>query len=514
MGWCQYLEVCPVSVSVTKARRKPCAACFCDENVQKFARDERGAVTIFATFMIFMMLMICGIAVDLMQNEVMRTRVQNTLDRAILAAADLDQPLRADDVVDDYFAKAGMSDFLEDVSITPGADLPTTNYRIVTAEARTRTPTSYMSMTGVDWLPVYTSGTAEEVIEKTEISLVLDISGSMRFEGRIGNMRLAANDFITAVLDGVAVNTTSVNLVPYAGQTNPGRLVFDRAGGVPFGETTINADGDPEPYGFTYTFTPEPAEGEEPAEDPEEVEIYVPYNTVSSCLEIGSDDFDNIDLPSGGYAQTPYFMNWSIDWPTMDWGWCPQNDTTIQYAQNNIDTLKEYINRIRLHDGTGTHYGMKYGVALLNPSSNDTFRALNAEGLIPDAFTDRPGAFEDEDTRKFIVLMTDGQITEQVRPKNPTYYKNPDDELAGRGGDREQISSKGTNVSSFYKMCDEAKENGILIYTIAFEAPSAAVDQMRNCASAPAFFYDVEGVEIRTAFKSIARQINQLRLTQ
>ena len=50
-----------------------------------FGRKEDGAITIFACFMVFMMLMVCGIAVDLMQNEMMRTRVQNTLDRAILA---------------------------------------------------------------------------------------------------------------------------------------------------------------------------------------------------------------------------------------------------------------------------------------------------------------------------------------------------------------------------------------------------------------------------------------------
>ena len=37
---------------------------------------------------------------------------------------------------------------------------------------------------------------------------------------------------------------------------------------------------------------------------------------------------------------------------------------------------------------------------------------------------------------------------------------------------------------------------------------------MRNCATSPAFFYKVEGIEISSAFKSIARQINELRLTQ
>lgn len=63
-------------------------------------------------------------------------------------------------------------------------------------------------------------------------------------------------------------------------------------------------------------------------------------------------------------------------------------------------------------------------------------------------------------------------------------------------------------------MWNLAKEQKIQIYPIAFEAPGNAVTEMRNCATAPVFFYDVEGVEISSAFQSIARQINQLRLTQ
>jgi len=37
---------------------------------------------------------------------------------------------------------------------------------------------------------------------------------------------------------------------------------------------------------------------------------------------------------------------------------------------------------------------------------------------------------------------------------------------------------------------------------------------MENWASSPSHFCRVEGVEITEAFKSIARTINQLRLTQ
>ena len=78
----------------------------------KFALDDSGTMTIFATYIILMMILVCGIGVDLMRNELERTEVQATMDRAILAAADLDQTLDPEDVVSDYFAKAGLSDFL------------------------------------------------------------------------------------------------------------------------------------------------------------------------------------------------------------------------------------------------------------------------------------------------------------------------------------------------------------------------------------------------------------------
>lgn len=477
--------------------------------LKSFKSGEDGAMTILACFFVLIMIMVCGIAVDLMHNELERTRVQNTLDRAILAASDLDQPLPPDEVIDDYFLKAGMSDFLDAVEITPGADLPTTNFRIVQATARTTTASPYMSMTGVNQLPVFAFGTAEETIENTEISLVLDISGSMRFNQKISRMRAAAKDFIAAVIQGDLNDTTSLNIIPYAGQVNPGRVIFDRAGATPFASFIRDEDDNLIPYGTIL----EDEDGN-PLTDGDGNPLFLPYNRMSSCLELQPSDFDNDDLPSGGYQQTPHFMNWNIDWPTMDWGWCPMDQSAIRYAQNNVGQLQTFIDNIRLHDGTGTHFGMKYAVSLLNPTSNAAFRALNDDGLIPNEFRDRPAAFDDSETRKVIVLMTDGQITDQFRPNDYVDIDNPDVELARRSGDRTKTFNRSTNLASFYKMCDAAKAQKIQVYTIAFEAPSSAQTEMRNCATTPAYFYNVEGVEISSAFKSIARQINQLRLTQ
>jgi Flp pilus assembly protein TadG len=85
-----------------------------------FARDEDGAMTIFAIMMFLMMLMVAGMGVDLMHNEMKRTKMQNTIDRAVLAAADLDQTLDPVEVVNDYFDKAGVDGYLSEVPVDQG----------------------------------------------------------------------------------------------------------------------------------------------------------------------------------------------------------------------------------------------------------------------------------------------------------------------------------------------------------------------------------------------------------
>ena len=64
--------------------------------ITRFSRDEDGVITIFAVYMLLLIVAIGGFGVNLMHNEMVRTKVQSTLDRAILAAADLEQTLPAD----------------------------------------------------------------------------------------------------------------------------------------------------------------------------------------------------------------------------------------------------------------------------------------------------------------------------------------------------------------------------------------------------------------------------------
>jgi Flp pilus assembly protein TadG len=76
---------------------------------RRFRNDEDGAMIVFGLIFFVLMLMIGGLAVDFMRFEYTRTRLQNTLDRATLAAASLDQQLDPTLVVKDYLLKANMA---------------------------------------------------------------------------------------------------------------------------------------------------------------------------------------------------------------------------------------------------------------------------------------------------------------------------------------------------------------------------------------------------------------------
>jgi Flp pilus assembly protein TadG len=365
----------------------------------RFRREEDGSIILFSLFLFVMMILIGGMAVDLMRFETRRVHMQNTLDSAMLAAADLTQTLDPEDVVNDYFAKAGYDS--EDVNVTAteerlgGSELVG---RRIEADTRVNVPTIFMHMLDVPLLSSPVASAATENIQNVEISLVLDISGSMRWgatdgttvnANRITDLRSAVIGFAREVLQvectGTGASevctqpessaTTTINIIPYAGHVNPGRDMFEILGGAR-------------------------------------------WHNWSSCKEITNTDFGNADLPRGSGQQLPHFMVWAVDTTWMNWGWCPQDSAGILYAENDYEVIEDYINTIKLHDGTATHIGMKYGVALLNPSSRDEFATLADRGIIADEYRTRPANFDD-DVVKYIVLMTDGRTTDQHRPRVP-----------------------------------------------------------------------------------------------
>ena len=74
--------------------------------------------------------------------------------------------------------------------------------------------------------------------------------------------------------------------------------------------------------------------------------------------------------------------------------------------------------------------------------------------------------------------------------------------------------SVSTMDSQLQQTCAFAKASGVIVYGIAFEAPTTGQTQIRNCASSTAHYFNASGLQIQTAFQEIAANISQLRLTQ
>ncbi|ASP20881.1 putative Flp pilus-assembly TadE/G-like protein [Antarctobacter heliothermus] len=617
--------------------------------IGRFCDNDGGNITIYSVYIVLLTLTIMGASVDLMRQEASRARLQTTLDRAVLAAADLDQFQTPSDVVSDYVAKAGLDSYVTGVDVTLGL-----NERTVSADAASSLSTIFLRMSGRDMLPANALATAEERIANVEISLVLDVSGSMRYDERMDNLKPAAKAFVEKVMSGGTESVTTLNLIPFAGQVNPGDIMFDYFLGkrpkikgnngwgngdqdAPGGSLCNNnaenydegladpscADGADGPvaggffsawpqaisnvvvyfdtdgddiYDVAHKIEDFPEDAPRDADDffkgavaylmaqdsdltdpaqflgisikggkeknryfqvkgnlngatsdlgPTKNKGKIPGNTYSysqidyllweaayagpeaeetgpavnvnmpgSCVEIDGFEFANSSLPlSDEYV--PIFHHWAIDPSVMDWGWCPGEQMAIQYYSDNAASLTQFIDDIRMHDGTGAQFGMKYALALLDPTTRDAVSHLIDAGLIESRFEGRPIDWHDPETEKYIVMMTDGQVTDQFRPNDPDAPINGEVELLDQGASSYNVrTARAANLDHLYQQCELARTRGVTVFTIAFETTVQAAEEMRLCASSDSHFFHVHGGEIVDAFDSIARQINNLRLIQ
>ncbi|MCZ8151492.1 MAG: pilus assembly protein TadG-related protein [Rhodobacteraceae bacterium] len=62
-------------------------------------------------------------------------------------------------------------------------------------------------------------------------------------------------------------------------------------------------------------------------------------------------------------------------------------------------------------------------------------------------------------------------------------------------------------------ICNQTKQQGVLVYSVAFSAPTRGVTALRSCASSDGhFFHSTNNTALNAAFQAIATNITQLRL--
>ena len=468
------------------------------DTTQKFRTEEDGNLSVAALFIIPLMLLVGGMAVDLMRFESERALIQDTADRAALAAANLEftNPGEGVEKVRDFFEKANLDQYLNgDAIVTESI-----NNRTVEVNVTRPMNTFFLKLAGIDALDASAKSIATQGVGNVEISLVLDISGSMGnptydAEGnatgktKIEALQEAATTFIETALQDANADRVSISLVPYSQHVNAGPALFDNM--------NINQ-----------------------------------VHNYSHCVEFEEADYSVATISATKtYQQGQHIDPWSRG-STLNSPTCPSETfERITAVSQDRDALLAQVAQMRPTTQTSIFLGMKWGLALLDPST----RPLVADQLDA-AFQGRPGSWNNEDaeyaTTKVIVVMTDGQNT-------PGYYVQ--DEFYDDANDVAQWAENpvqywyNNNVHSGYhslwdfietrnsssegdallaKSCDAARAKNVQVFAVAFEAPDAGERAMSNCATTTNHYFNTNGDDLNAVFQAIAEQVTDLRLTQ
>ncbi|MGA0531924.1 pilus assembly protein TadG-related protein [Hansschlegelia sp. KR7-227] len=437
---------------------------------RRFLNDASGNVAMILALLCVPLMLCAGGGVDLVLQERDRVRLQDALDAGLVAAAALAQPLGAEQTIRNYLNAGRLGDYALSIS-----EKRTAISRTVTATATQRRPTSFLKLARIDELPIVASGSAEESYKNVELSLVLDLSGSMRLNSRITAMRPAAKSFIATLLAGTAKDYTTISLVPYAGQVNVGFAAFDSFAG----STTYRKHDKSSCFGIVEkTYTPA-----------------IPDFTKAEHVPVFSTFL---------VGKNEGFDPWN----------CPTEETSITYFSNDAKLLQDKIDAYHMFDGTATQIAMRWGLHLLDPAVKPLMNSAAAQGvkLIPAGFSDRPAPFHDGKTLKVIVLMTDGEVVAQQRPTSGL----PVNPQPTKSGTTKQVLSQSDALNAMVGACADAKLKGVVVYTIGFDTngESAAFRQkLKACASSPEKFYEAKTSDINAIFQDVARSIYPLRLT-
>ena len=543
--------------------------------VRHMIRRDEGSLAIFAMMLSLLMLMMGGIAVDLMRYESRRTTLQNTLDRSTLAAASMAQDLDSKEVVNDYFTKAGLHQYLTSVTVTQGI-----NYKEVAADAVADTQPMFLQMLGINEFDADGHSMAEQRINNVEIMLVLDVSGSMASNSKLVNLKTAAKTFVSTVLSGDDEHRISIGIVPFNGQVNLGTTLLSKYNAtLPNGATNVNCVDLPT----------------------------AAYGGVSLSNTLDLPMTADADTYSGTNATTSYLSytdsNYAVPNPANKW--CPPlAGNIVRLPSQTISTLQTQIDGLSAVGATSINAGMRWGLTLLDPDSRNMYTQLIASSDMVAGMAGRPFDFSDNDAMKVVVLMTDGEHFAEDRVTNdykagasnifkssndgnysirftsgrpacaganqyfvphltasnaacPFYQAAPWTNATSTGTAVEQTWPQvwsvmrlkyvawhlyarglGTDSSSrslaynnavaamrvqtattvmdtqLQDVCSMAKDGGVIVYGIAFEAPTNGQAQIADCSTGPAYYFNAQGLQITTAFSAIASNISQLRLTQ
>lgn len=494
---------------------------------RNFSADRAGAVVLLFGLTLIPILGFVGGAIDYANAYRNRAKLQNALDSAALTAG------RALDMgQSESEAQSAAADVMT-ANLGTGFPPYSSNFAIdttaktVLATANMNVDTYILGVMGFDYFPVAATSTVKLPNGKVEVVLVLDNSGSMG-GSKLNSLRDAANSLTDILYASTSLpDYVKIGIVPFAASVNVGTGYS----GATWMDTTGLSSTHFENFDTNIT----------------RWTLYDQMNNTSwaGCVEVRPSPHDVDDTQAGTGGGDSYFVpTFAPDEP--DGGWPYYNDylddddgscsggggeTEVQAQEKTCkyddespsgsygpgfmctsrsitpltatqSTVTSAINNMIASGATNIMEGVMWGWRILSPAAPFT------EGR----------AYDDDENKKVMILMTDGANTHYGSwTQNMSLY-------SAFGYSKNGRLRSPTNSSSLLRdamndktseACTNTKDQDIIIYTIAFDINDPdTLALLESCASSPSRAFDIDdGDALVAVFEAIAGEINKLRIT-
>lgn len=480
-----------------------------------FTADEKGTIAPMFGLMATVFFLMVGLAVDFARWHQAKQATKAATDAAVLAAgralqvngADVDGALAA---AQKYYQMniqrriAVENDTITFVLAESGA--------VITVQGNAYVKTTLMALGGIDRLPLLDESGADFSVariaigknsgQNIEISLMLDVTGSMEGQ-KLTDMQDAAKDLINIVVwNDQSLYTSKVALVPFSQAVNLGSTYFTDITGENTDSELASVDGTNGYFvrlaqqaltaasGAMTAINPiQPAfagrrrgRDRDRDRDDDDDGDGDPGVTYGPCAvdRTGPDAHTDAAPGAGNYIQAYDIARNNND--TTRGQPCRPEGVTIMPLSSDKTALKAKIDTFVADGWTAGAVGTAFAWYMLSPNWSDIWPEES-----------EPAAYEDAGTKKIAILMTDGVYN-----------------VAYNGSDQ-------TPSEQAVAICTGMKAKGIEVYTVGFElgGNQTAIDTLASCATDPSHAYIANnGNDLKHSFRDIALKTTDLYLSK
>lgn len=501
-------------------------------------RREGGVAVQFALLALPLTVLAFG-TYDINHADSRKRQVQDALDAATLMAA------RSYAVTDTDLQKVGSEALTAQLATMTDASLVSSSFNSVSPNIVGTAKVNVTPVIANLWksgdMTVNVSSTVVRSLNKLEVVMVLDNTGSMASSSKLTNLKTAAKGLIDTLSSAAArstdPNAVKIGIVPFSTtvrlsdnattlNTYKSAAWMDSSGSSSIAKTLFTGtslvnrftlfnalgkswagcvEGRPSPYDVldTAPTTSTP--------DTLIVPYFWPDEPDAKAKKKNGDfgDFDNNytkdlvysstnwKVPQGNPLKYVTALASGVDGPNKGCDMEP-----ISRLSQNWTALKSSVDDMVAVGETHIPIGLAWGWSVLSPN------APFADGV----------AYNTPNTTKIVILMTDGDNTWAYQDNdNESDYDGYGYIWQNRLGTTSDSESDRTAAmdSKMQTLCTNMKAKGIVIYSVGVMVSNSSKNLLSQCATSTSQYYDVTSSgAITTAFSAIAGAIDKLRIAK